>query len=429
MKMVSAVGAVAFLVLPLIASASFSRDLQYGSTGSDVTELQEFLTVQGNYSGPITGNFYSLTRQAVVKFQQANNLSPAAGYFGPKSRAKVNAMLSEQDTASNEQAVQETGSVSIPTKEDALTVFQKKLDALLAQIQQLTAQSQAQTTIQQQTQTTLQQTQQSIQQVQQNTTPAPTPPPPAPPQVEKVLVVSADKTAVELNNWNYVKVTAVYTENGKPVPVEVSITTPEKTETYKVIKDWPDCHGIPLFVTRVGASGGGCTTDGKISVSYLPKTLGTHVIAVTANGITKTVDVSVIPYVRVDPAVTGTDLNAIIPVGYTGSVGVGRFSFNEGDESILINKIGATANGNPTNIFYQPGGGTITNFGNNGSATSTFQNYISPQTFLVTIGGLGAPTQPGNYTFTITGIEAYGSLSGMLRTIQGLPITFHYSVQ
>ena len=72
-KMVSAVGAVAFLVLPLIAFASFSRDLQYGSTGSDVTELQEFLTVQGNYSGPITGNFYSLTRQAVVKFQQANN--------------------------------------------------------------------------------------------------------------------------------------------------------------------------------------------------------------------------------------------------------------------------------------------------------------------------------------------------------------------
>ncbi len=160
---------VSLLFFPLVTLASFDSNLQYGSTGNSVTELQEFLTIQGNYAGPITGNFYSLTRQGVINFQTTNNISPAAGYFGPITRAKANLILDAQESASNQQAVLETGSITTPTQNDAANTLQAQINLLLAQVQQLNTQVQAQTNIQQQTQTTLQQTQQTIQQVQQNT--------------------------------------------------------------------------------------------------------------------------------------------------------------------------------------------------------------------------------------------------------------------
>jgi len=48
----------------------FTQNLYYGlQNNSQVTQLQEFLTSQGLYSGPITGNFYSLTLNAVRAFQ------------------------------------------------------------------------------------------------------------------------------------------------------------------------------------------------------------------------------------------------------------------------------------------------------------------------------------------------------------------------
>ncbi len=43
------------------STTEFDTNLSYGITGSqDVQALQEFLTVHGYYTGPITGNFYSL---------------------------------------------------------------------------------------------------------------------------------------------------------------------------------------------------------------------------------------------------------------------------------------------------------------------------------------------------------------------------------
>lgn len=68
----------------------FSKDLYFGmQNDSEVTKLQEFLTSEGVYSGPITGNFFSLTLKAVKNYQTQEGISPAAGYFGPVSRAKA----------------------------------------------------------------------------------------------------------------------------------------------------------------------------------------------------------------------------------------------------------------------------------------------------------------------------------------------------
>ena len=80
------------------ASTVFTRDLEVGSTGEDARALQQFLNANGfaiAESGPGSpGNettmFGGLTRAALAAFQAANDISPAVGYFGPKTRAFVN---------------------------------------------------------------------------------------------------------------------------------------------------------------------------------------------------------------------------------------------------------------------------------------------------------------------------------------------------
>lgn len=75
------------------ARAAYMMDLTIGSTGADVTSLQTML-IAGGYSIPAgaTGYFGAQTQAALAAFQAANGISPAVGYFGPITRAKVNGM-------------------------------------------------------------------------------------------------------------------------------------------------------------------------------------------------------------------------------------------------------------------------------------------------------------------------------------------------
>ena len=75
--------------------ASFTRDLKLGSTGADVKALQIYLNAHGftvaasgpGSSGSETTYFGSATQTALIKFQSARSVFPAAGYFGPLTRA------------------------------------------------------------------------------------------------------------------------------------------------------------------------------------------------------------------------------------------------------------------------------------------------------------------------------------------------------
>jgi len=68
-------------------------DLKLGSTGAQVIGLQTGL-VAGGYlvmpAGVAMGNFGPLTQAAVIAWQKAAGVSPAAGYFGSISRAAFN---------------------------------------------------------------------------------------------------------------------------------------------------------------------------------------------------------------------------------------------------------------------------------------------------------------------------------------------------
>ncbi len=82
------------------STGSFTRDLTIGSQGEDVRALQVLLNAHGfavAESGPGSkGNettlFGGLTKAALAKWQASVGISPAAGYFGPKTRAAIAAL-------------------------------------------------------------------------------------------------------------------------------------------------------------------------------------------------------------------------------------------------------------------------------------------------------------------------------------------------
>jgi len=62
------------------------RNIYYGlNQNSDVKILQQFLKDNNYYQGPVTGNFLSLTKKAVIDFQIKNNIAPASGYVGSQT--------------------------------------------------------------------------------------------------------------------------------------------------------------------------------------------------------------------------------------------------------------------------------------------------------------------------------------------------------
>lgn len=82
-----------FLFLPALASADFSQPLRYGIKNSnDVKQLQQFLIDQGDYAGPVTGNFYSLTQKAIKVFQKQHALK-VTGVWDTKTYTLANNLL------------------------------------------------------------------------------------------------------------------------------------------------------------------------------------------------------------------------------------------------------------------------------------------------------------------------------------------------
>lgn len=79
------------------AVSVFKANLTVGSLGSEVKALQEYLNSHGyavatsgpGSSGNETTRFGAATKAALIKFQKAKGITPAAGYFGPKTRAAI----------------------------------------------------------------------------------------------------------------------------------------------------------------------------------------------------------------------------------------------------------------------------------------------------------------------------------------------------
>ena len=113
----------------------FTRDLYFGlSNDTDVSRLHEFLIKNGYLNIPVaTGNFYSLTREAVRSYQAKNGL-PTTGYFGPLTRAKVNATagIAEQIIPPQTIEIPEAKPIEIPPEAELPPSFADRIDSQAA---------------------------------------------------------------------------------------------------------------------------------------------------------------------------------------------------------------------------------------------------------------------------------------------------------
>lgn len=108
-----------------VGGTTFTQDLTIGSTGAQVTALQQWLVSKGYLTMPAGvayGYFGPLTQSALAKYQAEAGISPAAGYFGPITRAKVNAMAGGTTTGGTTTGGTTTGGITTPGAEGTLTV-------------------------------------------------------------------------------------------------------------------------------------------------------------------------------------------------------------------------------------------------------------------------------------------------------------------
>ena len=103
-----------------MSSPMFTKDLTIGSRGADVTALQNWL-MSKSYAIPAgaTGYFGTQTKAAVARYQVSMAITPAAGYFGPLTRAKVNA---SGDTSMGGGTTPSTGGITTKGAEGIINV-------------------------------------------------------------------------------------------------------------------------------------------------------------------------------------------------------------------------------------------------------------------------------------------------------------------
>ena len=104
-------------------AVQYNTDLTVGSTGADVTSLQQFLVGKGFLQMPAGvsyGYFGPLTKAAVASYQASVGITPAVGYFGPITRANVNAL--NVSTGGTTGGTTTGGGITTPGVEGTLTV-------------------------------------------------------------------------------------------------------------------------------------------------------------------------------------------------------------------------------------------------------------------------------------------------------------------
>lgn len=280
-------------LLPVITSANIQNDLKYGSKGAEVTELQEFLIDKGFLHSEATGNFYTLTKSAVMAYQTSENL-PSTGFVGPLTRGKINAVLAVDDSAE----IDETGTVTPPVvavSPDTLALKQT-LDSLLAQVKSLQDQQKALADAQK---ATTQETNTKLGTIVTNTTPLPPAPQPA-------IIVPMDKSAItvetikspvtSLNSsgapyGNYTFNVVVLDKDGKRVK-DASVLMEGEDSTFWTNPPSPQVRNTD-GVTGAYAIGKSIMDDWHTTFSLVPKTLGTKTYTFTSGNLSATTTIEV----------------------------------------------------------------------------------------------------------------------------------------
>lgn len=113
------VAVVAFI--PFVTLADFNTNLSTGSSGPEVTQLQQYLISKGLLNAQPTGYFGALTQTAVAVYQTIAGIAPASGYFGAITRAYINMHLGTSTSSSTIQSSTSAMDTTIPATQTTTT--------------------------------------------------------------------------------------------------------------------------------------------------------------------------------------------------------------------------------------------------------------------------------------------------------------------
>ena len=117
------------------STTTVTTTLREGSSGNDVLTLQQKLKDLGYYTGELTGNYGSLTKEAVRLYQRANDLG-SDGIAGPKTLSKLFAQGTTDTTGSTGGTTGTTGSTGDSAAQTNLTLREGDSGAQVTALQQ-----------------------------------------------------------------------------------------------------------------------------------------------------------------------------------------------------------------------------------------------------------------------------------------------------
>lgn len=513
---------VASFILPSVSLASIDINLKYGSRGAEVVELQEFLIEKGFLSGQASGNFFSLTRKAVVAYQSSIGL-PATGFVGPMTRAKINDDLLSSNASSVSAETTETGTtithtnisnIATPTQVNSTTLLLVSGCTSTVGFSTITGKPCSTTTTITSTATSKTVTLatgavveiDALGNIIKTITPAP-----LIQSAQTNVYTAVASTEIQISSINItpsINSVKIEWQTDKPTESKVFIsggslssrvynsesglstrhmvstsglssgttysyeieaiasTQVSKkqglftTKLFVVIPDeytislQPDNTSVPVSGLRdntvyikVGTLKNGqiqakqkvsmvtpdssqnqLNNDWDTTFRYSPRTIGTHKLEFSWNGVSKSIDIQATHY-EVAPIIPNVlDNNAVILLGLTGGQTIGSFTILATDEPISISKINLDSTSQNLFRFFNAGGYLLSNSVGNGSNIT-----ISPSNYLLSSSGitirLDNAIEIGKHTVTINSIDAVGNNSGNPRQVSGLPFTFHYEVR
>ena len=237
---------------------------------------------------------------------------------------------------------------------------------------------------------------------------------------EYTVSIQPDKTSVQATGWNGVTLKVSTLKNGQIQSNQsVSMVTPDSTQN------------DTRTTSNLTSTGSG---DWHNTFTYYPKTVGTHKLLFSWSGISKSVDIQAVEYVKTDPkielrTVYQQDANNSsypveipeYPIGYQNAT-IAVFGLSNADEPFRIGDIKFESDIDTNKLQAFAGSSLINIFGHDAPL-----NSIGTQYSIKISNTTGIPI--GTHTFTIKEIRAIGLTSGLYRTVFGLPITFTFKVK
>lgn len=208
-----------------------------------------------------------------------------------------------------------------------------------------------------------------------------------------------DKVSVAASGWNAINIKVSALKNGQiQANQSVTMITPDSGQNQT-----RSTNGV----STTGAN------DWNTTFSYVPKTVGTHTLVFSWNGVNRSINVEATQYIEVAPIISELSKKLpVVEVNSTDSISLGYFKVSKADENII---------GEAYDVKYE------TDFSIQDSVKISKNGSIYSLSIIPKTNTYSLPV--GIHTVTIKEVKVVGISSGKYYYVSGLPITFTFEIK